>query len=313
MENTSNNTSGSNLNGSGNGSNNVNPDNRPLNSGSNQSSNFGQLNTFSSASVPPKPASVPPQTPPPAPKPVTPTPTPKPNPVPPAPPTPAPASTFSNQPSAFSNQPKVSAPTGFTGMSTSSAPKPASSSMPVAPITKTTQTTTPPIWKAPQSESPISKVLNEDDSSNKTMTIVSIIILILILLAAGGAYWYSHMNASGTDDTATTTNGSGFPPGATNQPTQPNKPAPQPTTNRPVTPFTASERLKVADYISKNINSLSPVKSSRKFRVTDINFDGPDRAMIEYTDGINTYVAIVTSYIDTSGNVHVTNFTILEK
>lgn len=239
-------------------------------SNNNSGNSFGNLDNISSASNPN-----------PAPQPA---PAPKPDPI----PTPVPAAS--------------STPLGFTGTSTS-----AGASNPViAPVTSTTKTTTPPIWKAPQSTQKVSDILNESDSSaSRTMWIIGAVVVILLLLAGGGAYWYANMAPQGTDEgVATSTNGT---------PTNPDANPSRPGASRPVAPFTAAEQQKVSDHIKRNINALSPVKSSRGFTVTEINFDGPNRGMVEYNDGTYGYVAVFTAYIDASGNVQITSFTILEK
>jgi hypothetical protein len=77
--------------------------------------------------------------------------------------------------------------------------------------------------------------------------------------------------------------------------------------------YTLSDKDKVIAYIKSHINSLSPRKSSVGFAVSDITFDGPDRAVVDYGNSKATYTAVAVSYIDSKGNVKVTSFTILEK
>ena len=69
----------------------------------------------------------------------------------------------------------------------------------------------------------------------------------------------------------------------------------------------------VIEYVSKNINALSPQKSSEgeNFRVTNITIDG-DGGEVEYEDNANAYTGSFSFEYTESGKVSVTRFEILQ-
>ncbi len=151
--------------------------------------------------------------------------------------------------------------------------------------------------------------------SSHTMLWITILLTVLFLALIGGvAYWYLKIYSPETMTSATST-------GSTS--TKTTTPTPKPTVPvRTTTPqvkkpevkaFDMSAKEKVTIYIRDNINTLSPKKSSSRYTVTDITFDGPDRAVVEYGNSQVNYTAVAVSYIDANGNVKVTSFTILEK
>ncbi|MCF7865247.1 MAG: hypothetical protein K9M11_01970 [Candidatus Pacebacteria bacterium] len=176
-------------------------------------------------------------------------------------------------------------------------------------------------------------------------TIVLIIsaILVLLLLGGGAYYWYITMYSPSVDvtqnGTSNQTNGaqntnstnkptSSFPAGVTrpvatsspvmsNQNGQTTKPVAKPTTpakvTRVTTPFTETQRSIVISYIESHINALAVPKSKIPYEVTDVTFDGPDRALVEYTNGTASYTAIAVASIDTADNVRIMSFELLEK
>ncbi len=165
----------------------------------------------------------------------------------------------------------------------------------------------------------------------------SIVAVVILLLIGGGYYWYAFMyqpsqssvndensntgSQNGANSNGASNSGSLFPTGVA----RPAIPAgsvsntspvrnPIPTTpTRVTTPFTSAQRDSVRAYIYANINSLSSVPSSVPFEVTDVTFDGPDRAIVDFTNGKASYTAIAVANIDTAGVVRVTSFALLEK
>lgn len=167
---------------------------------------------------------------------------------------------------------------------------------------------------------------------NTLMLIIGAVILLLILVG-GGYYWYAFMrtpgqtedvqNAGMNSDTANSSASrpaSSFPSGVT-QPntarpstaTTPTKPTTSAKVTRVTTPFNSTQRAIVGSYISTHINELAPTKSNIPYEVTDITFDGPDRAIVQYTNGQSSYAAIAVASIDTADNVRIMSFTLLDK
>ncbi len=152
----------------------------------------------------------------------------------------------------------------------------------------------------------------------------SIISFIILLIIGGATYWYFFMNGTNTelnDSTdANASDNSAFPVGAINKnttnPTTPtnNSATVTPSKIKTVTPaLNGSQRDLISAYIRKNINSLSPRKSSRAYTVTDITFDGPDRALVSYTNGTASYTAVATASVSANGGVKILSFTLLDK
>lgn len=77
--------------------------------------------------------------------------------------------------------------------------------------------------------------------------------------------------------------------------------------------FGSAEKEKITAYIADNINRLSPVKSRNLFALTDVEFDGPNRAIVSYSNSEYDISAVANVYLDKSGNVKVTGFSVLEK
>ncbi len=151
----------------------------------------------------------------------------------------------------------------------------------------------------------------------------AIISFVVLLAIGGGAYWYFFMQGGASDmtDTANTnTQNSAFPAGAiNNNPAKPTTSAPvntKPTVTKPatVTPaLNGSQRDIIEAFIRKNINSISPRKSSIAFTVTDVTFDGPDRALVSYSNGNVSYTAVVVASVSATGAVRISSFTVLTK
>lgn len=147
--------------------------------------------------------------------------------------------------------------------------------------------------------------------------------ILFLAVVAGVGYWYLKVYTPGlmsddnTSTTTSTTTTSTFPSAVKTLTTIPagtiQKPQNPP---RPATlshAFSVNDQDAVSSYITKNINALSPIKSSLGYTVSDITFDGPDRAIVTYGNSRAHYSAVAVAHIDTNGNVQVTSFTILEK
>lgn len=200
--------------------------------------------------------------------------------------------------------------------------------------------------------SEVNSILNNQQKMPKshkgTLALIISMIVVLLLLAGGGYYWYTYMylpnketskneatqnepSQSSPDDfynQANTVNtNSAFPsavakPAVVTQPaTTPPKttPAKAPTTKAPTkvtrvtTPFNQSQRDMVSSYIYANINQFATPKSKVPYEVTDVTFDGPDRAVVQYTNGSKSYTAVAVASIDTADNVRIVSFSLLEK
>ncbi len=162
-------------------------------------------------------------------------------------------------------------------------------------------------------------------SSHTMLWIIIFLSAVFLALLGGAAYWYLKIYSPQNmiEDTASTTTATKEPvaaaPKAFAVPTR-SKDVPSQATTKPqsvktpeVKAYNMSDKEKVSEYIKSHINSLSPKKSSSKFTVTDITFDGPDRAVVSYKNSRSAYSAVAVSYIDSKGNVKITSFTILEK
>jgi hypothetical protein len=90
-------------------------------------------------------------------------------------------------------------------------------------------------------------------------------------------------------------------------------PKTSPKITRTTTPFNQSQRDMVSSYIFSNINKLETPKSKTPYEVTDITFDGPDRAVVQYTNGKSSYTAVAVASIDTSNEIRIVSFFLLEK
>jgi len=194
-------------------------------------------------------------------------------------------------------------------------------------------------------------LLNNQQSIPKkhkgTLALIISMIVVVLLLVGGGYYWYTYMylpnkdnanestqndlnnssnqnNTTGTQSafptavTKPTVNTSaGTPVTTTPKPTTvakptTTKPATPPKVTRVTTPFTQAQRALVSSYIIANIGSIAP-RANGSYEVTDVTFDGPDRAVVQYTNGNNSYTAIAVASIDTSNNVRIVSFSPLEK
>lgn len=179
-----------------------------------------------------------------------------------------------------------------------------------------------------------------------TLGLIIGMIVVLLLLAGGGYYWYTYMYLPNKDNTTesaqsdlsdssnqsnTTGTQSAFPtavtkptvntsagtPATTPKPTTvakptTTKPATPPKVTRVTTPFTQAQRALVSSYIIANIGSIAP-RANGPYEVTDVTFDGPDRAVVQYTNGNNSYTAVAVASIDTANNVRIVSFSPLEK
>lgn len=183
-------------------------------------------------------------------------------------------------------------------------------------------------------------------SHKSTIVLIISAIVVLLLLGGGAYYWYTTMatpsadvensdqNSSAQNPNSSNKPVSSFPTAVTSRPTntstsspvmmqnnQSFKPATQPTTKpaaptkvtRVTTPFTQSQRSIVSSYIETNINSFAIPKSRTSYEVIDVTFDGPDRALVQYTNGTASYTAIAVASIDTANNVRILSFSLLEK
>jgi len=170
-------------------------------------------------------------------------------------------------------------------------------------------------------------------SSHKMLWLMVFLTMLFLAAIGGAAYWYFKVYSPLLLDnpvSPTVNSGPGLNPPRSAFPTgvNPNGNAAMParatTSPRVLVPakpvrsqvvpaFSPAQQAEVSAYIKANINSLAPVKSSLGYTVTDMTFDGPDRGIVEYGNAKVHYAAVAVAYIDTSGNVHVTSFTILEK
>lgn len=200
--------------------------------------------------------------------------------------------------------------------------------------------------------SEVGRILNEQpkqapSKSKGTLMMIVIIVAILAVLGGGAYYWYTNFYTQGPsqDSTANTaqpnaskTNTSNTRPNQNNQSAFPaavqGAPTSVPTTQqsntkpgamskpantaakpavKAIVPLTSDERNQVTAYIESNINKLTSVRSSIPFEVTDVTFDGPNRALVQYTNGKSSYTSLAVATIDSSGNVHIASFQLLEK
>lgn len=134
-------------------------------------------------------------------------------------------------------------------------------------------------------------------------------------------------NQAGSNNTnsvfppAATKPATGAQPVAVPSKTTPTKSTPAKTTvvktpakvTRVTTPFNQSQREMVSSYIFSNINKFATPNSKVPYEVTDVTFDGPDRAVVQYTNGSKSYTAVAVASIDTADNVRVVSFSLLEK
>lgn len=141
----------------------------------------------------------------------------------------------------------------------------------------------------------------------------SIVSFVILLIIGATTYWYIFMRNNTSDqlETTNTQDQSSFPTGAVNNTNTGSSVTPRNTTVTPA--LNGSQRDTISTYIRKNINSLSPIKSSKAFTVTDITFDGPDRALVSYTNGTTSYTAVAMFSVGANGAVRVSSFNLLEK
>jgi flagellar basal body-associated protein FliL len=175
-----------------------------------------------------------------------------------------------------------------------------------------------------------------------TLILIISAIVVLLLLGGGAYYWYTSsvtpsaevenfdQNSNAQNSNSSSRPTSSFPTAVTSRPSGVSTSSPvmmqnnqAKSTTKPVTPparvtrittpFTQSQRSTVSSYIQANIDDLAIPKSSRGYEVTDISFDGPDRALVQYTNGTASYTAIAVASIDTADNVRILSFSLLEK
>lgn len=258
-----------------------------------------------------------------------------------------PTSTYASAPvssNSFTSGYKVGAPTQYPPVQSTSTSA-GISSKPVGQSSSTYSNGIPP---APSANITAAKLGNEVNSilnsqqktpkSHKgTLVLIISMIIVLILLAGGGYYWYTYMYSPSKENTTETTQNSpedfynqantnntnsAFPtavtkPAVATQPVAvPAKTTPvktPPKVTRVTTPFNQSQRDMVSSYIYSNINKFATPKSSASYEVTDVTFDGPDRAVVQYTNGNSSYTAVAVASIDTADNVRIVSFSLLEK
>ena len=138
-----------------------------------------------------------------------------------------------------------------------------------------------------------------EPSIKKTVTISVISVIVIILLAWGAVYLYKHQPS--TDSTT-----------AGNNTTTSSSTRNLGEDSRLVTP---EERASVGAYLQAHINDLSPKKAKKggTLIVTTVTIEAPNRAIVEYTDGLSRYSAAVAYSIDASGNITIVSFDVLEK
>jgi cell division septation protein DedD len=167
------------------------------------------------------------------------------------------------------------------------------------------------------------KIAASGSGSYSHIYVWSILSILVLAIIGGGIYWYLFMG--GKDMLFPTSTDINQVDNTPIKPATPSPVNPLPTTPKPVTttptapvrpvvdgPFSGSEKDLVSQYIRKNINTLSPRKSAIGFTVSDIIFDGPNRAIVSYGNRSVSYSAVVNATV-TNGVVRVTSFTILEK
>ncbi|HEY1037082.1 MAG TPA: hypothetical protein VGE62_00705 [Candidatus Paceibacterota bacterium] len=145
----------------------------------------------------------------------------------------------------------------------------------------------------------------------KNIWIAVITLVVFLLLGGAFAYYYFIGTSSGITmpvpvNQAGQNSGSSFPAGVRPSTTTP-------AATNPSGAFSKSNRDLISDYIRANINTLSPRKATPAFAVTSISFDGPDRALVDYTNGRVSHTAAAVATVDSAGKVRVTSFIILEK
>jgi cytoskeletal protein RodZ len=175
---------------------------------------------------------------------------------------------------------------------------------------------------------------NQTKKSANTLILGFVALVVIFLLAGGGYYWYMMMSspAANAPQGSTQTNNaqnanqpaSSFPSIVTKPSTNtaaPTTGTAKPTTTaakpakptRVTTPFTEEQRSIISSYIGAHINEFAVPRSSRSYEVTDVTFDGPDRALVQYTNGTASYTAIAVASVDSSNNVRIVSFNLLEK
>ncbi len=76
-----------------------------------------------------------------------------------------------------------------------------------------------------------------------------------------------------------------------------------------------SSKAKVESYIREHISELSPEEEvlGGKFHVTKVEFTGSTKALVEYEDGHNAFVAEAEFFLDPPDFVKVLNFTVIQR
>lgn len=235
---------------------------------------------------------------------------------------------------------KVGAPTQYPPVSPTSTSAPSAYSATPAYSAPSANVT------ASKLGSEVNSILNNQQKMPKshkgTLILIISMIVVLLLLAGGGYYWYTYLylpskeivsettensNEDLYGEVGTTNTNSAFPAAVT-KPAVVVQPATTPAKTSPVnssptktpakvtrvtTPFNQLQRDMVSSYIVANINNFATPKSSTSYEVTDVTFDGPDRAVVQYTNGKSSYTAVAVASIDTADNVRIVSFSLLEK
>lgn len=79
--------------------------------------------------------------------------------------------------------------------------------------------------------------------------------------------------------------------------------------------ITAEERAAVSAQAQARVNDLSIKKPAKgkSFNITMVTIEVAGRAIVEYTDGVTEYTAVMSYTVDSQGNISVVSFEILEK
>jgi hypothetical protein len=140
---------------------------------------------------------------------------------------------------------------------------------------------------------------NNTNEAQKTVWVTIGAIVFIVLLIWGGIYMYNHRpeTAGGNMNATSSATSTRWNLGEDDR------------------SVTAEERAAVMAYAKAQIGQLSSRKPAvgKSFEVTSVTVEAAGRAIVEYTDGISTYVAAMAYGVDASGNITSNSFEILEK
>ncbi len=140
---------------------------------------------------------------------------------------------------------------------------------------------------------------NNTNEAQKTVWMTIVAIVIIILLIWGGIYMYNHRpeTAGGNMNATSSATSTRWNLGEDDR------------------NVTVEERAAVTAYAKAQIGQLSSRKpaAGKSFEVTSVTVEAAGRAIVEYTDGVSTYVAAMSYGVDASGNITANSFEILEK